>query len=130
MCQLISEDFRGLRGREVSLLVRPPMNSANHTANQLLDAALALGRADAPTEVVRDDHVGGDLRPAGRDLYVVLLEDDLTLFVGDGRLACFPLDLVERRHARAGKVPLPGEAVSVALRGAGRGRRSHVGSLS
>src|SRR2546426_3970978 len=117
MRQLIAEDLRGFRRREVSLLVRPPMDGADHAADQLLDAALALRRADDPTEVLRDDHVGGDLRPAGRDLDVVLLEDDLTLLVGDRRLARFPLDLVERRHAGAGKVPLPGEAVTAALPG-------------
>src|SRR3989441_7605450 len=121
MRQLIAEDVGGLRRHEVPLLVRPPMDRAHHAADQLLDTALSLGRAEDPTEVLRDDHVGGHLRPGGRDLDLVLLEDDFTLFVGDGGLAGFPLDLVERRHARAGKVPLPGEAVPVALRGTGGG---------
>ena len=129
MGQLIAEDVRGLRRREVPLLVRPPMDRAHYTADQLLDAALPLGRAENPTEVLRDDHVGSHLRPGGRDLDLVLLEDDFTLFVGDGGLARFPLDLLERGYAGASKVPLPGKAVPVALRGAGGGRRGQVGSV-
>src|SRR2546426_9754799 len=130
MRQLITEDVRGLRRHEVPLLVRPPIDRAHHAADQLLDAPLPLGRAQDPTEVLRDDHVGGYLRPAGRDLDLVLLEDDFTLFVGDGGLAGFPLDLLERGHARAGKVPLPGEAVPVALRGTGGSCWGYVGALS
>src|SRR2546423_927439 len=129
MRQLVTEDVGGLRRREVPLLVRPPMDRAHYAADQLLDAALPLGRAEDSTEVLGDDHVGGHLRPGGRDLDLVLLEDDLTLFVGDGGLAGFPLDFVERGYARTGKVPLPGKAVPVALRGAGGGRRSQVGSV-
>src|SRR5438128_2494927 len=87
MRQLIAEDLRGFRRREVSLLVPPPMDGAHHAADQLLDAPLPLRRPDDPTEVLRDDDVGGDLRPGGRDLHVVLREHDLTLFVGDGRRA-------------------------------------------
>src|SRR2546428_9328298 len=110
MRQLITEDVRGLRRHEVPLLVRPPMDRAHHAADQLLDAPLPLGRAQDPTEVLRDDHVGGYLRPAGRDLDLVLLEDDFTLFVGDGGLAGLPLDLVERGHARAATTSPPAAA--------------------
>src|SRR6202022_3630492 len=92
--------------------------------------ARAPPRAPAgPPGGLRHGRVGGDLRPGGRDLYVVLLEDNLTLFVGDDGLARLPLHLVERRDTRAGKVPLPGEAVTVALRGAGGGCRGHIGSV-
>src|SRR5207245_8198833 len=116
--QLIPEDLRGLGRGEVSLLVRPPVDGANHAADQLLDAALPLRCPNDPTEILGDDDIGSDLRPAGRDLHVVLFEDGLTLFVADGGLARFPLHLVERGHARAGTVPVPGTAVSVALPGA------------
>src|SRR3989442_8183934 len=126
MRQLISEDVSGLRRREIPLLVRPPMDRAHHAADQLLDAALPLGRAEDPTKVLRDDHVGGHLRPGGRDLDLMLLEDDLTLFVGDGGFAGLPLDLVERGHAGAGKIPLPGEAGPVSPPGAGGGRSRPV----
>src|SRR5207302_3211657 len=97
--------------------------------DQLLDTALALGRADDPAKVLRDHHIGGHLRPGARDLDVVLFEDGLTFLTGDRRLARFPLDLVEWGHAGPRKVPLPGQAVTVALGGAGRGRRGQVGSL-
>ena len=54
------------------------------------------GRADLPAEILRDDDVGGLLRPELRDLDVALLEDDLALLVADHRRADLPFDLVER----------------------------------
>src|SRR5438874_6691916 len=48
MGQLVTEDFRRFGGREIPLLVGPPMDGANHAPDQLLDAALALGRPSTP----------------------------------------------------------------------------------
>ncbi len=61
------------------------------------------GRADRPAEVLRDDDVGGLLRPELRDLDVALLEDDLALLVADDGRADVPLDLVERIDALSSK---------------------------
>ena len=85
---------------EVLLRARPAGDRVDHAADQLLDAALALGRAHLAAEVLRDDDVGGLLRPELRNLDVALLEDDLALLVADHRRADFPLDLVERIDAR------------------------------
>ena len=58
------------------------------------------GVPDGAAEVLLDDDVGRHLRPAGRDLDVLLLEEDLAAFAGDGGGAQLPLDLVERVDAR------------------------------
>src|SRR5256885_14974557 len=60
---------------------------------------------------------------------VVLLEDRLSLLVRDRCRAGVPLHLVEGRQARAGKVPLPSEAVAGALRSSGGLRRRRVGTV-
>src|SRR5262249_25024581 len=73
-------------------------------ANQLLDALLALGRIHLPAEIFRDDDVGRLLGPEGRNLDVVLFEDDLPLLVADDGRAGFPFELVERIDARQGEV--------------------------
>ena len=83
------------------LRARPLGDRVDDAADELLDAALALGRADLAAEVLRDDDVGGLLRPGLRDLDVALLEDHLAAFVADDRGAQLPLDLVEGVHARA-----------------------------
>ncbi len=73
-------------------------------ADELLDAALALGRADLAAEILGDDDVGGLLRPEARDLDVALLEDHLTFFIADDRGADVPFDFVERIHTFAAEV--------------------------
>ena len=54
---------RSASRREVVLLAPPPRDGVDDAADQLLDAALALRRADLPAEIFRDDDVGGLLRP-------------------------------------------------------------------
>ena len=87
-----------LVGREVLLLGRPPGDGVDDAADQLLDAALALGRADLPAEILGDDDVGRLLGPELGDLDVALLEDDLALFAADHGRPEVPLHLVERIH--------------------------------
>src|SRR6185295_10667274 len=91
-------------GGEVFLVARPPRDGVDDAADQLLDAVLALGRADLAAEILRDNDVGGLLGPGGRDFNVALLENDLPLFVSDDRRADLPFDLVERVNARQREV--------------------------
>ena len=68
-------------------------------ADELLDAALTLGRPNLAAEILRDDDVGRLLRPELRNLDVALLEHDLAALVADHGRAQLPLDLVERIDA-------------------------------
>src|SRR5262249_6703226 len=88
---------------------------ADHAADQLAHAVLALGRADVAAEVLGDDHVGRELRPGLRHLDVGLLEDHLALLVGD-----------------LGRAPLPGDGLERVLAGAGEvaGHRDALGTLA
>jgi hypothetical protein len=99
--QVGSERVEILVGREVLLLRRPPGNRVDDAADQLLDAALALGGANLAAEVLGDDDVGRLLRPEPGNLDVALLEDDLALLRSDDGGAEVPLDLVERVDAFA-----------------------------
>ena len=83
--------------------LRPLGDRVDDAADQLLDAALALRRADLAAEIFRDDDVGRLLRPGLRDLDVALLEHHLAAFVADHRRAQLPLDLVERIDAGFGE---------------------------
>ena len=85
-------------------LARPVGDGVDDAADQLLDRAFALGRADVAAEIFRDDDVGGLLRPGLRHLDVALLEHDLALFVADDGIAHFPFDLVEGVGARGREV--------------------------
>ena len=78
--QVVAERLQVVFAREVLLLARPAGDRVDDAADQLLDAALALGRADRAAEILRDDDVGGLLRPEARDLDVALLEDDARPF--------------------------------------------------
>src|SRR5262249_30884418 len=78
-------------------------------------------------EVLRDHHVGRQLRPWARHLDVALLEDGLaTLALDDGR-ADVPLDLVVRVHAGGNEVPAQAETTP-RLRGRVLGD-PHLGSV-
>src|SRR5437016_4403562 len=141
MRQLVAENLRRFGGREISLLVGPPMDGAHDPSDQLLDATLALGRPEHPTEILRNHHIRGDLRPGGRNLDLVLLEDDVALLVGDAGLACLPLDFVEWRHGPPGRPvlqrvlgdlsrvrPLPAEAALAGPPGPGRRHPTYMGA--
>ena len=97
-------------GREVLLLARPLGDGVDDAADQLLDRALALRRADVAAEIFRDDDVGRLLRPGLRDLDLALFEDNAALFVADDGIAQFPFDLVERVDAGRREEPRELEA--------------------
>ena len=75
--QVVAERLQVVVAGEVLLLARPRRDRVDDAADQLLDAALALGRPDLPAEILRDDDVGRLLGPEPGDLDVALLEDDL-----------------------------------------------------
>src|SRR5262249_49487811 len=81
---------------EVLVGARPLRDRRHDAADQLPDAALALGRADLAAEILGDDNVGGLLRPRLRDLDVALFEDHFAALAADDGGAQLPLDLVER----------------------------------
>ena len=82
---------------------RPLGDRVDHAADQLLDAALALGRADLAAEILRDDDVGGLLRP---DFGISTSRCSNTTSPRSlpiTRGAQLPFDLVERIDARLGE---------------------------
>src|SRR6185295_3470941 len=92
-----------LFAREVLVAAAPLGDRVHHAADELPHAVLALGRADLAAEILRDDDVGGLLRPRLRDLDVALLEHDIAAFAADHRGAKLPFDLIERIDSGLGK---------------------------
>src|SRR5262249_60774915 len=82
------------RRGEVALCGSPLGDRGDHAADELPDTALTLRRAERATEVLRDDDVGGELRPCARHLDVTLLEDGLATLALDHCRAHVPLDVV------------------------------------
>ena len=69
----------------------------------MADGPLPLRRLfGVAVEVFRDDDVGRQLRPIGRDLAIGLLEQRVAVLVFDRRRPQFPLGGVERRFAVVG----------------------------
>jgi hypothetical protein len=93
--ELIAERVGVRRGCEVALRFTPAADRAHDAPDHLPDAVLTIGAAEGAAEVLRDDDVGGELRPSGRNLHIVLLEDDLALLVLDDGAAPLPLDALE-----------------------------------
>ena len=119
---LVDQQVRqlGLEGREVvvrrEVVLRrgPGGDGVDHAVDELLDAALASGRADVAAEVLADHDVGGELAPEGRHLDVRPADEDgLARLVLDLCGAQLPGDLVVGVHARRRPAPLPGQAVDV-----------------
>src|SRR5690606_377058 len=78
-------------------------NGAREAEDDLADAGLAevvLAVQAGLTEVLRDDDVGRELRPAGGDLGAFHLEDDRAVRIRDDARTALPHDLVERIDAR------------------------------
>src|SRR5262249_16902055 len=81
---------------EVALRLAPLPDRIHDTTDQLADAPLALRRAERTAEVLRDDDVGRELRPALRHLDVALFEDRLARPARDHSPPDLPLDGVVR----------------------------------
>ncbi len=101
-----------LFGREVAPLATPAGDRPGNAADHLLDRALTLGRAELAAEVLLGDDVGRVLRPAARELDVLLLEGD-AVAVPDARVAKLPLDGVEGMHAGGREAALHGQRLAV-----------------
>jgi hypothetical protein len=108
--QLVAERLQVGVGPEVLLFLRPPRNRVHHPADELADRPLTLSRPHRPAEVLRDDDVGGLLRPELGNLDVVLFEDDVALLVADDGGPKLPHDLVKRVNAGACEVARKFEA--------------------
>src|SRR6266542_5634861 len=93
--QLVLEALSLLVVREVAALAAPGADRRDDAADHLLDAALPVGRAHAPAEVLLPDDVRGRLRPELREFNALLLEHGLALARDEG-VARLPFDLVER----------------------------------
>jgi hypothetical protein len=89
--------------REVATLPPPLGDSAGHSRQHLLDAALTLGRTGLTPEILLCHDVGGILAPRLRKFDIPLLEGHL-LTLADPRVASFPFDRVERIHARLAEI--------------------------
>ena len=105
---------------EVAVAAPPAGDGVDHAADELADAALAVGRAELAAEVLGDHHVGRRLRPELGHLDVLLLEDLLPLLVRDHGIAQLPLDGVEGVHPGRRVVALE---VQTPRRGLGGGLR-------
>src|SRR5439155_6772014 len=81
MGQFVSERPGIFFGGKIAVLQSPAGYGINHPPDHLADAMFPLWTAQRSTEVLRDDHVGGHLRPGLRDFNVRLLEDNLAPFV-------------------------------------------------
>ena len=105
MLQIVAERLQVVFAREVALLARPLRDRVDDAADELLDAALTLRRLHLAAEILRDDDVGGLLRPEAGDLDVALLEDHLALLVADDGRPDVPLYLVERIDPFMAEIP-------------------------
>src|SRR4029078_4915128 len=105
MGELRLEGGAVLARREVALGERPGADRVDHAIDELLDAGLALGRADVPAEVLAHDDVGRELATEVWDLDVLLPEDALAGLALDAGGAALPGDLVVGVDAGPGPAP-------------------------
>ncbi len=93
-------------GREVAVLAAGLAIGADHPVDELLEAPLALRRADSTPEVLRGHDVGRVDRPEVGELHAELLEVDRSVTpVRHDDVAALPGHLVVRVHALAGIHP-------------------------
>jgi hypothetical protein len=104
--QIVAERLQVVVAGEVALTAGPGGDGIHHPADELLHAALALGRPHLAAEILRDDDVCGLLGPEAGNFDVALLENDRALLVADHRRAGLPFDLVEGIDPRAAEEPL------------------------
>ena len=93
-------------GRKVASVPSPLVNGVHHSSNELPDASLAPLAIGGSPEVLGDHHVGRQHGPTDGYFHVRLLEDHLSLFIGDACLALLPLNLIEGMHPGAGVNPV------------------------
>ena len=97
MLEIAAEGREGVVGREIASASAPTRKWCRRPGrSSCSDRPFALGRPDVAAEVLRDDDVGGLLRPGLRHLDLALLEDDLPFFAADDGVAQLPFDLIER----------------------------------
>jgi len=109
--QLVAERLGVGVGGEHPVLLRPFGDGAHHPVDQVANGRFALIRAHLPVEVLADDHVRRQLAPAGGNLHLVLLEDDLALLVLDDGGPLVPGDLVERVAPRLAEGTFHAQAI-------------------
>src|SRR5262249_3396213 len=92
--------------------------AVHHLANARL-AELLLAVEAGLAKVLRDDDVGGELRPPGGDLGAIHLEDDGAVGVRDDARPALPRDLIQRIGATLREAPIEREAARGGLLRAG-----------
>src|SRR5688500_15005925 len=106
------EDLGVALAGEVAVLAACRPVGEHDAVDELAQAALALGRADGPAEVLRGDDVGGVDAPLGGELDAALLEVDRAVTpVGHDDVAALPRHLVVGVHAGRGEDPLDLQAL-------------------
>ncbi len=131
--QFVIEHFTAGFG-EVSVLNTPIRNRAADAVDELAHGSLPLRHALLAVKVLRDDHLGGELRPIFRHLHIVLFENDFPCIVGDFGDPPLPFDLVKWMGSRIAECPLDTQCLlrrrSFASRSMRRGdRRRATASL-
>jgi hypothetical protein len=115
--QLVGESLAVVGSLEVVGRIAPLANPADHAGDQLLDATLALRRAQVAAKVFRDDDARGELGPALRNLDALLFEDDIALLVTDAGVAQLPFHRIEGVLTRPREVAFDGEPARLAASG-------------
>src|SRR2546426_6531837 len=87
-----------------------------NSVQELTDARFSLTGPEASTEIFRSYNVSSGLRPERRSFDALLLEDYLTLVVGNYSVPCFPVYRVIRMDAWLSVASLVSEFPSGDLR--------------
>src|SRR5690348_5330101 len=90
MDEFVMENGAVFRSAEVALGQSPVANGFRDTRDELAHASLAFGSAERTMKVLAGHDVGGGHGPVFGNFYILLLEDDAALGVGDLRSAEFP----------------------------------------
>src|SRR2546422_4510835 len=102
--------------QEVLALHAPFRYRLCNSVQELTDARFSLAGLKASTEIFRSDNVSSGLRPERRSFNALLLEDYLTLVVGNYSVPCFPVYRVIRMDAWLSVASLVSEFPSGDLR--------------